>query len=132
MTTGRTNLDFGQGFYVTREIGQAMDWLDRRFNAQGSILEFTVSEKEFYEFRGEYFPSANDEWVKFVTDNRIGAVTHNYDYVEGPVLKNPQDVRTDKPLIGFGNQISIHSPAMALWLMKGFTKNNIISGTSVD
>ncbi|MGG3202025.1 RHS repeat-associated core domain-containing protein, partial [Brevibacillus laterosporus] len=103
---GRANLDFGQGFYVTRDAKQAVDWVNSRFGGKGSIMLFTVDPDEMKQFRGLRLWGGK-QWEEFVRGNRAGKLLNSYDYVEGPYLANPSALGTNKKLIAKGNQISI-------------------------
>lgn len=133
----RPNLDFnprGQGgFYTTADLGQAEEWAatqgSRFVGDRGVVLEYAVQEdllnglngKRFDTSwqdngRGGYnqrFPSYGDfqDWQDFVWDGRRGALDHDYDFVEGPMLANPRcagpgDVRSKgHQLAGFTDEI---------------------------
>ncbi|WP_311442381.1 DUF3990 domain-containing protein [Hoylesella enoeca] len=83
-------LDFGPGFYTTTNFGQAEKWAlikKRRLNAAQGVVNC-------YEFSDQLtsssstikvFESPNEEWLDFITANRMGTGTHNYDIIKGPV-----------------------------------------------
>ena len=77
---GRRYLDFGQGFYLTPSLKQAVNW-SIRTNAP-CVLEFDFNCKEL---NIKHFPSANREWAEFVIKNRLGMQTEQYDVVYGPM-----------------------------------------------
>nr|WP_254068606.1 RHS repeat-associated core domain-containing protein [Brevibacillus sp. 7WMA2] len=85
---GRANLDFGQGYYVTRDVKQAVDWVNSRFSGKGSIMIFAVDPDEMKQFRGLHLWGGK-QWEEYVRDNRAGKLLNAYDYVEGPYLANP-------------------------------------------
>lgn len=113
LTRGRPNLDFGQGFYLTTSRSHATGrahHMIQRFGGTAEILTFRVSDKKLSKLRGLRFFEPNDAWRRFVIGNRTGTlVSHGYDYVSGPVLRN---LRTASawPFPNF-NQISLHSEA---------------------
>lgn len=84
-------LDFGIGFYTTSNKEQASRWaakVSTRNNAAKKILsiyqfdlENAIKELEILEFN-----SADERWLKFITNNRNGkSVEEEYDIVLGPV-----------------------------------------------
>ena len=117
LQSGRLNLDFNPqntpGFYVTLDEDQAEDWAtraDRRSRTlghRGAVLEYRVPEEPLY---GDYkyrrynvnysnFPRSTfannderDDWRDLVTQGRAGTLVHDYDFVSGPYLTNPDIV----------------------------------------
>ena len=83
-------LDFGVGFYVTSNKEQATKWSTivalRNNNKKKYVnkYEFNIDEA-INKLRILYFSSPNEEWLKFVCDNRKGKSTSDYDIVIGPV-----------------------------------------------
>lgn len=84
-------LDFGRGFYVTTNYGQAEEWarkvLKRRkeTDAYVSFYEYDV-EKAKENLRVHIFEKANEPWLNYVCDCRAGKDEQdNYDIVMGPV-----------------------------------------------
>jgi hypothetical protein len=87
----RRTLDFGQGFYVTSDRKQAEKFAgiirDRREvgDAIVSVFEFDY-ENAVKEALYHDFPSANDEWLDFVIENRRGRYNGiKDDIIHGPV-----------------------------------------------
>ena len=130
LTKGRSNLDFGRGFYVTNIRSQAEYWAERtgRFHKTNGI----VSEFEFYEraFTDEMynvlrFTDYNEEWLDFVILNRDPITEeqrHDYDIVEGPVANDDVNDRIDDYLAGlvpkaeFLNELAHHRPTHQICL----------------
>lgn len=124
LTKGRSNLDFGKGFYVTNIRSQAEYWAARagRFHKTDGI----VSEFEFYEraftdamYKVLRFANYNEEWLDFVVINRDPTTEeqrHDYDIVEGPVANDDVNNRIDDYLAGavskadFLKELAHHSP----------------------
>ena len=109
---GRINLDFnpaGQGgFYVTQDAHQAAKWAVRRYGEQGVIIEFAVATTDLQQLNGKIFFHADQEWAAMVIAGRQGRLQHEYDYVEGPMLRNPgYAVRGLAPPVGSGHQLAI-------------------------
>ncbi len=91
-------LDFGAGFYLTSDYEQAKRWADRTANRrrEGSptITVFQVEEPLMDQLRVLSFPSADKDWLRFISANRTGATEGaDYDIIVGPVA-NDQAIRT--------------------------------------
>ncbi len=130
LTKGRSNLDFGKGFYVTNIRSQAEYWAERtgRFHKVNGI----VSEFEFYEraFTDEMykvlrFTGYSEEWLDFVVLNRDPVTEeqrHDYDIVEGPVANDDVNDRIDDYLAGivpkadFLKELAHHRPTHQICL----------------
>ena len=124
LTKGRSNLDFGKGFYVTNIRSQAEYWATRtgRFHKTDGI----VSEFEFYEraftdkmYKTLRFADYNEKWLDFVILNRDPSTEeqrHDYDLIEGPVANDDVNTRIDDYLAGlvskidFLNELTFHRP----------------------
>lgn len=86
--------DFGSGFYLSDNYGQAMD-LARSKVEQMRIGEAVVNEFFFDEtilatdeLSFKCFDDYSEEWVEFILTNRnnkISQPSHNYDIVYGPI-----------------------------------------------
>jgi len=105
VTKGRVDLDFnpaGQsGFYLTDDILQAKDWATSpKFRGNGTVLEFNVPVEKIKLLNGKIFTEAGEEWTDFVLAGRGGILHHEYDFVEGPVLKKSTGT-------GFGHQFAL-------------------------
>jgi len=130
LTKGRSNLDFGKGFYVTNIRSQAEYWAERtgRFHKTNGI----VSEFEFYENAFEHFElkvlrfsDYTEQWLDFVILNRdpLSPIpAHDYDIVEGPVANDDVNDRIDDYLAGlvpkaeFLNELAYHRPTHQICL----------------
>jgi hypothetical protein len=83
-------LDFGVGFYTTKNKEQAMRWADkvsarRKSNKQIiSIYDFDF-DKVKNELKIIEFTEPNEEWLNFVCGCRNGRTSIDYDIVIGPV-----------------------------------------------
>ncbi|MDR2671047.1 MAG: DUF3990 domain-containing protein [Oscillospiraceae bacterium] len=84
-------LDFGDGFYLTSNEGQAKRFADTVVERRGIGVP-TVNMYEYDEATAKatldiaIFPEANVEWLAFVRDNRLKSYTGKpYDIVFGPV-----------------------------------------------
>ncbi|MDR2206144.1 MAG: DUF3990 domain-containing protein [Flavobacteriaceae bacterium] len=130
LTKGRSNLDFGKGFYVTKIRSQAEYWAARtgRFHkTEGMVSEFEFYENAFehYELKVLRFSSYTEQWLDFVVLNRnpkspISA--HDYDIVEGPVANDDVNDRIVDYLAGtvskadFLEELAHHKPTHQICL----------------
>ncbi len=87
-------LDFGYGFYTTSSKEQALRWAKikkKRTKSESAHLnvyeidDFIFSDKAFFSL---HFNEPSREWLEFVIANRRGSITHNYDFVRGPVAND--------------------------------------------
>ena len=92
---GRTKVDFGQGFYLTKLLSQAEAWAlviaERRQHANAVVSSFilNVDELEKSNFRIKKFEEYNLEWLEYVIDcRRSGDMQKQYDLVEGGVAND--------------------------------------------
>lgn len=90
---GRSNLDFGQGFYVTNLREQAVSWAlqmaDRR--KQQPVLNVYCIDREtiLSKFRCKIFHAYDEDWLGFIVASRKGEnVAADYDYIEGGVAND--------------------------------------------
>ena len=92
--TGDKFLDFGFGFYTTTSEEQALQWAKtkkRRAKSETSYLNiYEIDEAVFRDdsFSILRFDSPSREWLEFVIANRQGTITHNYDFIAGPVAND--------------------------------------------
>ncbi len=90
---GRPNLNFGQGFYTTDMYLQAKEWAEQvaDFRDAAPIVSvYHLRQKDVIEsFNTKIFTEYNNEWLEFVTSNRLGKeVWIGYDYVEGGIAND--------------------------------------------
>ena len=90
---GRPNLDFGQGFYVTDMIDQAVDWAKRqaRNRKELPLLNRYRLNREGYleEGRTLIFDSYNEEWLKFIVASRSEQKPWiDFDFIEGGIAND--------------------------------------------
>ncbi|OXM72814.1 MULTISPECIES: DUF3990 domain-containing protein [Amycolatopsis] len=93
---GRPDLDFGQGFYTTRDPKQAVDWAIRQANRDKdvpAVLHFRVPVFELEALTSRTFVEADDAWREFTLHHRSGGALHHYDMVEGPMVGNVSNLR---------------------------------------
>lgn len=90
---GRRNLDFGQGFYVTDLMEQAISWASRPLNEGKTqvlnIYEFDMDDILAERYNYKKFEAYDSEWLDFVIENRRGGgVWKEYDIVEGGIAND--------------------------------------------
>jgi hypothetical protein len=114
LSVGRFDADFNpagsKGFYVTTDYPQAQDWANRAARKWGGapeVLEFVVRKSELQQLNGKIFTGASQEWEQFVLSGRSGTLQHAFDYVEGPMLLNPDDALLGAPIEAGGHQLAI-------------------------
>ena len=110
-TYGRSNLDFGQGFYVSTSSKHAETMAirtGRRLGEASSVVSYRVSNKELAGLNSQIFVAPDSDWTSFVRFNRTaGAPLHGFDMVSGPAVGN---LSTFEPLpFPMYNQTSIHT-----------------------
>lgn len=91
-------LDFGAGFYLTSDFEQAKKWAVRTTNNRETgmpiVSVFQIAPEEMENLKLLIFKNANKEWLRYISENRVGkTMAENYDAVIGPVA-NDQAIRT--------------------------------------
>ncbi len=90
---GRSNADFGKGFYTTSVLEQAVRWAhikqerEDASRAVVSIYEFDKSLLDNTDLKIRQFTGADEPWLLFVTGCRKSR-PHEYDLVQGPVAND--------------------------------------------
>lgn len=90
---GRTNADFGKGFYTTSNREQAIRWANirkERENASSAIVsvyDFDESLLNNLKWNIRQFTGADEAWLYFVTNCRKSR-SHDFDIVLGPVAND--------------------------------------------
>ncbi len=118
---GRSNLDFGQGFYVTDIKEQAVRWAKRlaRQTRSTPVLnqyEFNLGQDR-YGYRYLKFTGYNREWLDFIVNSRNGIRPwQDFDIIEGGIANDrvidtiesymSELISAEKAL----DQLSLHSP----------------------
>lgn len=90
---GRKSLDFGQGFYVTDILEQAITWGENIAlvrNKAVVVNRYKLNREEILNnYRCKIFQSYDKEWLEFIVGNRTGQNTAaEFDYVEGGVAND--------------------------------------------
>lgn len=90
---GRSNADFGKGFYTTSNFEQAIRWAhikqerEEAERAVVSVYEFDEALLGHVDLNIRRFSGADEAWLYFVTDCRKSR-KHDYDLVQGPVAND--------------------------------------------
>lgn len=90
---GRKNLDFGQGFYLTDLLEQAITWgknIASVRNKNFIINRYKFNREEILRnYNCKIFESYDKEWLEFIVGNRTGQnLAAEFDYVEGGVAND--------------------------------------------
>ena len=90
---GRTNADFGKGFYTTTNPEQADRWAHIKQEREDapraiiSVFEFDEALLDSPDWNIRHFTGADEAWLYFVTDCRKSR-SHDFDLVLGPVAND--------------------------------------------
>lgn len=90
---GRSNADFGKGFYTTSNQEQAVRWANIKKEREGSkramvsVYEFDENLLDNTDWNIRHFTGADEAWLYFVSDCRKSR-RHTYDLVLGPVAND--------------------------------------------
>ena len=87
-------LDFGEGFYTTYNLEQAISWSERVAERRNSMIR-VINEYDFdleaakKELRIIQFDVPDETWLEFVSANRVGhGITEAYDIAIGAVAND--------------------------------------------
>lgn len=126
---GRTNLDFGLGFYLTEFRQQALEWARRVAQRKGCVPVLNVYDLDrdgiLAHYRCKVFTEYDGAWLDFIVDSRLGRQPWaEFDYIEGGVADDRvvdtvnlymADLMTrDKAL----ERLSLHRPNNQMCLLK--------------
>lgn len=86
-------LDFGNGFYTTTNLEQAVNFAkkvaDRRKEGDATVNRYQLSAKVLTECKVLRFEKPDELWLDYVTANRLGQYHgEDYDLVYGPVAND--------------------------------------------
>ena len=90
---GRSNLDFGRGFYVTDIQPQAYEWAKRMSIRRGlpCVVNSYLLDKDavLSSFECKLFTEYDEEWLDFIVESRLGNKPwQQFDYIEGGVAND--------------------------------------------
>ncbi|MGW1992380.1 RHS repeat-associated core domain-containing protein [Embleya sp. NPDC001921] len=116
--------DFGDGFYVTNDKTQADNWARKlaRSGDRGVVLMYRVKKSELETYTHVTYPkSGGPAWEDTVKKGRSGRSTGNYDYIEGPMLMNPDGYKDygERPVVK-GHQIAVLTAILAMIFNRWF------------
>ena len=123
---GRSNLDFGQGFYLSADYQQAWRMGEFRALIEGgepimNTYEFDESVMTSNELKVLTFSDYSQDWADFIFRNRENKTTqpaHNFDIVYGPIANDRVGLQMSKYEAG---DISLSQLLENLKYMKGIT-----------
>lgn len=121
----KPNKDFGQGFYLSPDYGQALNMakikMEQQQEGEPVVMEFEVEEENMNDLHTLVFDDYSEQWAEFILANRnnsTGAPVHDYDIVIGPIANNRVGVQLWK----YENQlIDMSTLVSKLKYMKGLT-----------
>ncbi|MDD3360833.1 MAG: DUF3990 domain-containing protein [Hespellia sp.] len=87
----RTRLDFGKGFYLAKEYGQAKKWAERfvkrRYQGTVNFYQLDMAQVE-QKFLTKTFAAYDEEWLDFIVANRKGKRVKQYDVIHGGIAND--------------------------------------------
>lgn len=124
---GRTNTDFGLGFYVTENYEMAEKWASHKEPAIINEYDLNIERLNIYDF------DLNSEWLDFVVANRKGKADSydftNYDVLRGPTVDDKMFSTIEQYENGF---ISQETAIKAFTSMKIGIQISIINQKAID
>lgn len=78
--------------------------------SMGDIVKFLVPRSFLQQYAGRIFTSDEPAYASLVRQMRTGGPMHSYDWLEGPVTRDPDAFLRGGPLTAGGHQISFHTP----------------------
>lgn len=121
----KPNKDFGQGFYLSPDYGQALNMakikMEQQQEGEPVVMEFEVEEENMNDLHTLVFDDYSEQRAEFILANRnnsTGAPVHDYDIVIGPIANDRVGVQLWK----YENQlIDMSTLVSKLKYMKGLT-----------
>jgi len=106
---GRSDLDFGPGFYLTNDREQAEKWAriksERKKHATPILNIYQFDSELFYndtQYHHILFPEYNIQWLDFIAANRKGqSLWKDYDCLEGGIANDSVISTVDAYVDGF-------------------------------
>jgi len=84
--------DFGRGFYLATDFGQAEKWAKRANAKYVYVYCYRIGNIEDKFLKTYELPKYNQEWLDFIADNRINGKNPDYDIIYGKVADNKGEV----------------------------------------
>lgn len=108
VSIGRSQLDFGQGFYLTDLMEQAKAWAIRMAlhrHTPALVNQYILDiDRVRHNYRYQKFHEYDRQWLEFIVNNRRGGYSwQNYDLIEGGVA---DDRVIDTVELYMGNYLS--------------------------
>ena len=105
---GRADLDFGPGFYLTKDLEQAVKWAvtqaSRRPDAKPVVNRYNFDADAFStgKWQKKIFTEYSVEWLDFVAASRKGGEPwKKYDWIEGGIANDAVISTVDAYVDGF-------------------------------
>ena len=98
LSKSRSGLDFGKGFYLTNNFGQAKNWALRKdLRNGGTVISFSVEPQAWTALKKRKYNAANDEWGNVIFENRINNndILDGYDVIIGPMADGDIAILTE-------------------------------------
>lgn len=127
LTKSKPNKDFGPGFYLSSEYGQALEMAQQKVNLFETgnpivnIFEFDESCLTNGKIKIKEFSDYNEEWAAFIISNRDKSETkkrHDYDIVIGPIANDRVGIQVR---LFLNEYIDIKTLLTRLKFLKGIT-----------
>ena len=80
LSKSKESVDFGRGFYLTKDEVQAIEWVMMRQHP--AVIKFQFDPKGLKKIE---FKEPDERWARFVVANRLQLDLHRYDYAIGPM-----------------------------------------------
>ena len=91
----KPNKDFGRGFYLSADYGQALDMakvkVEQLETGNPMVQVYEIADNAWEDLRVLRFENYSEEWAKFILLNRNNPVrlpAHDYDVVIGPIAND--------------------------------------------
>ena len=88
-------LDFGKGFYTTRNQEQAEKWATIKQNRENKKQQATITVYKMDDdilksesINVKIFTKTDENWLDFIFSNRMGLLAHHFDIVVGAVAND--------------------------------------------
>lgn len=125
LSKSKPNKDFGKGFYLSKEYGQAMEMAKTKVEQLETgtpvVMSFEVDEEQMALLKVLRFEDYSEEWAKFILLNRNNKTlepVHDYDIVIGPIANDRVGVQLWKYE---SHSIDLPTLVRNLSYMKGIT-----------
>lgn len=95
LSKSKPNKDFGRGFYLSADYGQALDMarvkVDQLEVGSPVVQSYDIVDEAWQKLRAFRFREYSEDWAKFILLNRnnpLKSPAHDYDVVIGPIAND--------------------------------------------